>query len=48
MEKEKIEMEAKERQQNMMAQWKSWEQKMKMSSNFENLGYEIMEVIIFF
>merc|ERR1712076_117487 len=25
MEKEKIEMEAKERQQNMMAQWKSWE-----------------------
>merc|ERR1712098_124371 len=44
MEKEKIEMEAKERQQNMMAQWKSWEQKMKMSSNFENLGYEIMEV----
>merc|ERR1712212_1259401 len=44
MEKEKIEMEAKERQQNMMAQWKSWEQKMKMSSNFENLGYEIMEM----
>merc|ERR1719441_18192 len=32
------------RKQEMMAQWKSWEQKMKMSSNFENLGYEIMEV----
>merc|ERR1711936_1512629 len=44
MEREKVEMEAKERQQSMMAQWKSWEQKMKMSTNFEHMGVEIMEV----
>merc|ERR1712241_197731 len=44
MEKKKIEMEAKEREENMMSQWKSWEQRMKMSSNFESLGYEIMEM----
>merc|ERR1711963_1323380 len=44
MEKQRIEAEAKERQENMMAQWKQWEQKMKMSSNFESLGIEIMEM----
>merc|ERR1712062_529116 len=37
-------LEAMERQQSMMAQWKSWEQKMKMSTNFEHMGVEIMEV----
>merc|ERR1711963_78049 len=31
-------------QENKMAQWKGWEQRMKMSSNFEHLGYEIMEM----
>jgi len=44
MEKERIEMEAKERQKNMMAQWKDWEAKMKISSNFERLGLEIMAI----
>merc|ERR1712213_177835 len=44
MEKQRIEAEAKERQENMMTQWKQWEQKMKMSSNFESLGIEIMEM----
>merc|ERR1719210_2192230 len=44
MEKQRIEAEAKERQENMMAQWKQWEHKMQMSSNFESLGIEIMEM----
>merc|ERR1711963_974217 len=44
MEKQRIEAAAKERQENMMAQWKQWEHKMQMSSNFESLGIEIMEM----
>merc|ERR1711963_1227135 len=43
-ENQRIEAEAKERQENMMAQWKQWEHKMQTSSNFESLGIEIMEM----
>merc|ERR1712062_964263 len=37
-------MNQQQQWQSMMAQWKSWEQKMKMSTNFEHMGVEIMEV----
>lgn len=44
MEKMRVEKEAKERHDNMMAQWASWQKKLKMQSEFEGLGEEIMEL----
>merc|ERR1712121_409539 len=44
MEKAKIEMEAKERSENMKAQWKQWESQMEMVQNFDSIGYAVMEM----
>jgi len=43
-EKHKHEVEEHEREQNMQAQWKMWEQKMKMAQNFDSVHYEVMEL----
>ena len=40
----KVQMEAHEREENMKAQWKQWEQKMQMAQNFDTIGYEMMEM----
>merc|ERR1711963_80624 len=42
--KMKIQQEAKEKKQNMMAEWKQWEKQMEMVASFDKLGYEIMEM----
>merc|ERR1712025_463739 len=39
-EKYQMEMEAHEREENMKAQWKQWEQKLQMAQNFDTIGYE--------
>jgi len=43
-EKNKHEMEAHEREENMKAQWKAWEKKMEMAQSFDHVGYELMEM----
>jgi len=43
-EKYQMEMEAHEREENMKAQWKQWEQKLQMAQNFDTIGYEMMEM----
>merc|ERR1712154_377796 len=40
--KMRVQQEAKEKKQNMMAGWKQWE--MEMVASFDKLGYEIMEM----
>merc|ERR1712154_712164 len=42
--REEAKKEAKEKKQNMMAEWKQWEKQMEMVASFDKLGYEIMEM----
>jgi len=42
--KMRVQQEAKEKKQNMMAEWKQWEKQMEMVASFDKLGYEIMEM----
>jgi len=44
VERKRVEMEAHERQENMMAQWKMWQQRLNQQHEFDDLLYKFAEL----